>query len=168
MASRFSCNRIRSLHAMRATPSRASTCESMFKSSAHQCKLNGCTDSRSRKARRRELESGYNHVKEKKRPRARHIAADEWLLTKTKIGYEGRLVYVKQRLGRRLVADIGPDGLFWSVSDKPKFGSCVESAAGVNMARWGRSPDCLHRPGVRSKPCKHVNGLPAAESTGGR
>jgi len=67
------------------------------------------------KARRRELESGYNHVKERKRPLLVSIAADEWLLTKnekaekTKIGYEGRVRCVKERLGRQLVTDIGPD-----------------------------------------------------------
>jgi integrase len=67
------------------------------------------------KVRRRELESGYNRVKKPKRPLLVSIAADEWLRTKTekaaktRISYEGRTAYVKQRLGRRLVTDIGPD-----------------------------------------------------------
>jgi integrase len=68
-------------------------------------------------ARRRELERGYNRVKKPKRPLLVSVAADEWLHTKsekaekTKIGYESRLFYVKQRLGRRLVTDIGPDDI---------------------------------------------------------
>lgn len=70
---------------------------------------------RAEKARRSQLEMGYNGVKTPKRPLPISVAADEWLLTKsekapkTKLGYEQRLVYVKQKLGRRLVTDIGPD-----------------------------------------------------------
>lgn len=65
--------------------------------------------------RRRQLELGHNGLKERKRPELFRVAAAAWIVTKskfapkTKSDYEQRLTYVNQRLGHRLITDIGPD-----------------------------------------------------------
>lgn len=122
-------------------------------------------------ARRLQLEMGYNGIKEQKRPTLLSVAADEWLRTKaekaakTKIGYEGRLVYVKQRLGRRLVTDIGPDDILdyrrARLSDKVKNRTVSNRTVNMEVACLR---GILKRAGLWSRIVEQLPGLKLREN----
>jgi len=78
------------------------------------------------RARRRDLELGYNHIPQKKTAILFSTAASEWLETKknkaakTVLGYEQRMKPVVAFFGKQLLFDIGVDEIlfYWSARQK--------------------------------------------------